>query len=136
MNTIYFLAAVAGCALILVVLVTRSNRDKRDRPSARKESRHAQPLYQHRMAGHTVLHSHTGHPPSERSEDPWHTKRRHAQKERWEEVQGEGKPSHITATRLRSDEELEKATDDDDEMTMGEIQYTPTDFTKVAGRNR
>lgn len=136
MNTIYFLAAVAGCAIILVVLVTRSNRDKRDRSSARNESRHAQPLYQHRMAGHTVLHSHTGHLPSEKSEDPWHTKRRHAQKEHWEDVREEWKPGHIVASRLETDEEREKGSDKEHELTMGEIQYTPTDFTKVVGRNR
>lgn len=136
MNTIYFLAAVAGCALILVALVTRTNRDRRDRRSARKESRHASPLYQHKMAGHTLLHSHTAHLPSEKTEDPWHTKRRHAHKEHWDDVKEEWRTAHITASRLHSDEELEKGAQDDEEMTMSEIQYTPTDFTKVAGRNR
>lgn len=133
MNTIYFLAAVAACAIVLVVLVMRSTRDRRDH--AVRTNRPAQPLYRRQMAGHSVLHSHAGHLPSEQTADPWHAQRRHAQKDHWDASRQDSVPGQFTASRLRSDEELEKGSEDD-EMTMGEIHYTPTDFTRAAGRKR
>ncbi|MEJ8568201.1 hypothetical protein [Elongatibacter sediminis] len=122
MGTIYFLGVVAVCAIVFVWLLGRSAGRKRSQAAAR--GRHTKPLYQHRMSGHTVLGSHTGNLPSE-THDMWHTRRPHAQKEHWDEAEG----TRITATRLRSDDEADER--DDDEMTMGTIEFTPTKISRT-----
>lgn len=129
MGTIYFLVFVAVCAVAFVVVIGRSNRRQRKRPDMPKvhAPRHTTPLHRHRTAGHALLHSHDLHGPSE-AHDIWHTRRQHAAKERWEPG------SSITASRIRSDDEPERG--EDDEMSMGVIEYTPEDVTPTGGRKR
>jgi hypothetical protein len=123
MSTVYFLVFVAVCALALVWFSFRSTRKARRSSRTAGRQRHDKPLYRHKMAGHAVLHSHTGHLPSE-SQDIWRTRRPNAHKEHWE-ARGT-----ITASRIQSDDEVEQGADD--EMTMSVIEYTPEEASPRA----
>jgi hypothetical protein len=115
--TFYFLAVVAVCAIGIVWLLSRSWK-KREESSSRHAAHHAQPLYQHRTAGHALLHSHTGRPPAD-NRDIWHTRRPRATEERWEQT------GSLTARRIRSDEDTQTDEPAESEMTMSVIEYTP-----------
>lgn len=117
MGTIYFLVFVAVCALAVAWFIFRSHR-RRPRVDRRKQ-RHTEPLYRHRQTSHGLLHSHTGHLPSE-SHDIWRTRRPHANEEHWDHAS-----STMTAHHIRSDAEPEPESEAEHEMTMSTIKYTP-----------
>lgn len=125
MGTFWFLLFIAASAFALVCMINRSSRRKDGRRDAeRNQARHAEPLYRHRMAGHALLHTHT----QAHHQDIWHTRRAQATRERWEAGHS------MTATHIRSDEELEQQ--GEEEVSMSAIEYTPTEVTRAGGGKR
>lgn len=122
-----FLGSVALLALLLVIWVSMSSRrGKRRAPVPPQHGHHREPLYEHRVRGQTVHHSHAGHVTAR--QDVWQERRQRAARDRWE-------PSGtLTASRIRSDDEPESGAQD--EIAMSAIEYVPTELPKSGERKR
>lgn len=120
MGTLLFLACVAAVAAVLMLLVVLSfRRARRSSASDHRHQRHQQPLYQQRAASLSRLHSHHDRASAER--DVWKTADRHRRSAEHGHAGGA-----FTANHLRTDLEIER--DAEDQVSMSEIKYVPTDF--------